>query len=113
MEKIALKERIEYSNEKFTKRILFKDQQSLIFVLNFMPGQQLPAHRHPGAVVYLTVLQGEGVVTTDGQDTAVSIGDVVRCEGEEVFSFSCTGTEPTSLYVLLSSIPDERYAQEV
>ncbi|MFU1795719.1 cupin domain-containing protein [Paenibacillus azoreducens] len=113
MEKISLNERIEYKEEKFTKRIVFKDEQSVVFVLNFMPGQELPAHRHPGAMLYLTVLQGEGIITADGKDTGVSAGDAVRCEGDEVFSFRCTGTQPASIYVMLTSIPDERYSAEV
>nr|WP_251025875.1 cupin domain-containing protein [Bacillus sp. ISL-47] len=104
---------MEYSDKQFTKRILFKKGESTVFVLNFMPGQELPVHKHPGTEVYLMVLQGEGTLTIDGNPTEVAERDVIHASGEEEFSFKNTGDEPVSLYVMLNKIPDERYAQNI
>lgn len=113
MEKKSLQEVRDFSEEKFTKRILFQKGESVTFVLNFMPGQSLPPHKHPGSHVFLLVIEGSGTITVDGVETKVSKDDVVVCEGEEQFSFANTGNEPTQLYVVLSKIPDQRYAQNV
>lgn len=113
MERKQLEASREFSPEKFTKRVLFQKDESVAFVLNFMPGQALPPHKHPGSVVYLLVLEGEGTMTVDGVRTAVSKDDAVCCEGQEQFSFENTGSGPACLYVVLNKLPDSRYAQNV
>ncbi|HEY2494572.1 MAG TPA: cupin domain-containing protein [Paenibacillus sp.] len=113
MEKKELLQVKEYNQDKFTKRILFTSGESVVFVLNFMPGQQLPTHQHPGTAVFILVLDGGGTVTVNGEESALVKDDVISCEGEEQFSFKNTGSTPTSLYVVLSKIPDERYVQNV
>ncbi|WP_308314867.1 cupin domain-containing protein [Bacillus sp. T33-2] len=61
-------------------------------MLNFLPGQELPAHNHPGTDVYLLVLSGEGTFTVDGAETKVSSNEAVHCNGEEQLAFKNTGT---------------------
>lgn len=113
MEKQTIESAIEFNDKQFTKRIMFKKGDSTVFVLNFMPGQQLPAHKHPGTEVYLMVLQGNGTLTIDGEPTEVFEKEVVHASGEEEFSFVNSGSEPVSLYVMLNKIPDERYARDI
>lgn len=113
MEKKSLQSFQEFSDERFTKRIIFKQGESTVFLLNFLPGQQLPAHTHPGTEVYLLILEGEGTFTIDGESTAVAKNDTVHCSGSEELAFENTGTEPVTLYVMLNKIPDERYAQNI
>ena len=113
MEKKSIIDSIEFSEEKFTKRIIFRGGESTVFVLNFMPGQQLPVHKHPGTNVYLMVLQGNGTLTIDGEPIEIAEKDVVRAGGDEEFAFTNSGNENVSLYVMLNKIPDERYAQNI
>lgn len=103
----------EYSSEKFTKRIMFKEGGSTVFVLNFEPGQTLPAHKHPGTNVYILVLNGSGTFTVDGKQQLLNEQDVLLITGEEELSFENTGDQPVSLYVMLNKIPDERFAQDI
>jgi len=112
MMKKSLEDVLEFSADRVTKRILFQQGDSVAFVLNFAPGQALPAHRHPGAVLYVLVLEGSGAVTVDGTETNLTAGDVICCGGEELFAFRNTGGEPCRLYVVLSKIPGERYARD-
>lgn len=113
MKKEMLNHFIEYNEERLTKRVIFKEGGSTVFMLNFMPNQALPAHKHPGSNVYLLVLSGEGTFTIDEQDVKVKKNDVIVCNGEENLSFVNDGSENVSLYVTLTKIPDERYAQDV
>lgn len=103
----------EFNAEKFTKRIIYKQGESTVFLLNFMPGQQLPQHRHPGTEVYILALQGSGTFIIDGVETHVSKLDTIQCSGEEQLAFTNSGDEPVSLYVMLNKIPDERYTQNI
>lgn len=113
MEIKSLASNIEYSAERFTKRILFKKDNSVVFVLNFEPGQELPTHKHPGTAVYLLVIEGGGDVIVNGETSAVKQGDAIWVDGEDDFAFRCSGSVPASLYVVLAKIPDERYAQNI
>jgi quercetin dioxygenase-like cupin family protein len=106
MKKQNLNEFVEYSKERFTKRVIFKEEDSMVFVLNFEPGQSLPAHKHPGSNVYLLVLQGKGVFSFNGEQIDVVKDDVVLCTGDEEIAFTNTGTTNVSLYVMLNKIPD-------
>lgn len=103
----------EFSEERFTKRIIFKKGETTAFVLNFLPGQQLPVHKHPGTEVYLYVVTGSGTFIIDGQETVVSEADLVHVGGEEELAFHNTGNEPVSLYVTLSKVPNEQYVKNI
>ncbi|MGX6442427.1 cupin domain-containing protein [Neobacillus sp. K501] len=113
MEKQSLLAYQEYSEERFTKRVIYKKGETTAFVLNFLPGQQLPTHKHPGTEVYLFVVTGSGAFTVDGKEIVVSEGDLIHVGGEEEMAFNNNGTEPVSLYVVLSKVPSEKYAQNI
>jgi quercetin dioxygenase-like cupin family protein len=113
METKQLSSAQEYSETQFTKRVIHKKGESVVFVLNFMPGQELPKHQHPNTDVYILVLDGNGTMTVDEKDTDVIKGDVVHCDGNEQFSYKNSGNVPSSLYVVLSKVPDARYAENV
>ena len=104
---------MEYSEEKFTKRIIYKKGETTAFVLNFLPGQQLPIHKHPGTEVYLYVVTGNGTIVIDGKESEVSEADLIHVSSEEEMSFNNSGKEPVSLYVVLSKIPSELYAKNI
>ncbi len=42
MKQTNLQEYMQYNEERFTKRIIFKEGESTVFLLNFMPQQALP-----------------------------------------------------------------------
>lgn len=113
MKKQNIQEFIEYNDDRFTKRVVFKEGGSTVFVLNFKPGQTLPTHKHPGTNVYLYVVTGEGTLTIDGESSNVTRDDVIVVSGEEDLSFENSGSENVSLYVMLNKIPSEKYAQDI
>lgn len=103
----------EYSEASFKKQIIFQKEESVVFKLNFMAGQALPLHKHPGTQVYILVLEGSGTVQVDETKTEVKTGDVITVDSDEQFAFDNTGANQASLYVFLNKIPDERYAKDV
>lgn len=113
MEKLSLLDYQEFSEERFTKRILFKKGESTVFLLNFLPGQELPKHTHPGTEVYILTLRGEGTFTIDGEEVNTAANETVHVSGTEELSYKNTGSEPVTLYVMLNKIPDERFVQNI
>lgn len=113
MEKQSLTQYQEFSEERFTKRIVFKKGESTVFLLNFMPGQELPKHTHPGTEVFILTMQGEGTFTIDGEEVMAAANETVHVSGTEELAYKNTGSEPVTLYVMLNKIPDERFAQNI
>ncbi|WP_048600830.1 cupin domain-containing protein [Rubeoparvulum massiliense] len=108
-----VKEFMEYDETKLTKRIIFKEGASNTFLLNFMPGQELPPHKHPNSNVHLLVLTGEGTFRIDENEIKAKEWDALLCTAKQELSFVNDGEKEVSLYVVLSNIPDERYAQDI
>ncbi|CAM3842317.1 cupin domain-containing protein [Mesobacillus thioparans] len=113
MEKQTLKQYQEFSEEQFTKRVVFKKGDSTVFLLNFMPGQELPKHTHPGTEVFILTMQGEGTFTVDGEEVTAAANETVHLSGSEELSYKNTGSDPVTLYVMLNKIPDERFARNI
>lgn len=112
MEIIQLDSYQQTSAEGFSKRMVRNTPQGLVFVLNFEPGQVLPAHTHAESEVLLTVLRGEGTVDVDGKTAALPAGSAVHCEGKESLSVRNTGTTPLSLLVFLYP-GNQRFASNI
>ncbi|UQZ33724.1 cupin domain-containing protein [Paenibacillus sp. PK3_47] len=113
MELKTVTEAIQYQEDRFTKKILFKQGDSVAFVLNFMPGQQLPVHKHPGSDVYLLALKGSGTVYVDEVEHIFAEGDVLYIGGEESFAYLNSGSLPASLHVVIAKVPGPAYTQEI
>ncbi|WP_017379488.1 cupin domain-containing protein [Paenisporosarcina sp. TG-14] len=113
MEKQSLQKYQEFSEDRFTKRIIFKKSSSTAFVLNFLPGQQLPSHTHPGSDLFIMTVEGTGVFTIDGKEVNVMKNDLVHCSDQEQLSFNNNGTERVSLYVILNKIPNDKFVENI
>ncbi|QOS82261.1 cupin domain-containing protein [Paenibacillus sp. JNUCC31] len=103
----------EFNADRFTKRVLFQQGGGVTFVLHFLPGQQLPVHKHPGTDVILLVVEGTGTIILDGKGQEVKQEDVICCSGETEFAFHNTGDHEVRLFVVLNQVPDASYAQDV
>ncbi|MFC4324213.1 cupin domain-containing protein [Litchfieldia salsa] len=113
MKKVLIDEFIEFNEERFTKRVIFKEDESTVFVLNFKQGQTLPTHKHLGTNVYLLVLDGEGSLIINGEKHTIKKNESILCNGEDEFAFENDGPSNVSLYVMLNKIPDKRYSEDI
>lgn len=102
MEKKNIQNYIETNDERFTKRVIFTQENSTVFILNFKPGQTLPKHKHPGTTLQLLVLQGEGSFSIDGKEVGVKTNDVISISGDEELAFTNNGSTDVCLYVTMA-----------
>lgn len=93
-----------FDEQKFTKQVLFSTERSIGIVFNFLPGQELPPHPHPGREVVITVLQGSGSGRLGEKSFTFSEQDTFHCTGEEELSITNSGEKPLSIYVLLYKV---------
>ncbi|MNH33517.1 Cupin domain protein [compost metagenome] len=113
MEKKIITEAIHYQAARFTKKILFQKGDSVVFVLNFMPGQQLPVHKHPGADVYIYALKGSGTITVNDVSQEFSEEEVIHIAEDDSFAYHNSSSSPASLHVVISKLPSPAYAKEI
>ncbi|GKU26556.1 cupin domain-containing protein [Clostridium folliculivorans] len=111
IEKISNK--IAFSDDSITKRIIFKEDKLLSFVLNFRPGQGVPPHNHEQSDLLVHVLSGDGEMTVDGNPNNITVGDVIHCKGVEVFSIKNTSDKDMSLFIVLTPNPSAVYSKEI
>ena len=111
IEKIS--EKIVYSDEKLTKRVIFNENRVLSFVLNFKPGQGVPPHNHEQSDLIIHVLVGAGEMGVDGIMNEITQGDIIHCKGTEVFSLKNTGDKEMSCFVILAPNPSPMYSKEI
>lgn len=91
-----------YDPSRMTKQIIYKEGKSQVFVLNLMPGQQVPAHSHPNAHVFLLVVKGKGIGRIDETVFDIREGDTFHCSDDEQLSIENNSDDNLSLYVVLN-----------
>lgn len=96
----------QFSEERFTKVDFVKNRRSNGFVLNFLPGQEMKAHHHPGKDLFLLMLEGTGTVTVDDEAIVMVAGDVLYCESEEKIGFINTSDANVSIYGAMTKTVD-------
>jgi quercetin dioxygenase-like cupin family protein len=113
MEISKLSEAIEYDPDTLTKKILFQTKETLCFVLNLLPGQTIPAHRHERSILIVLVVRGAGDMAVNRDTYALSEGSVFMIAGEDDFAVPKV-TKDLSLFVTLSPNPQNpAYAQGI
>lgn len=105
MENNNIKSAQTFSEERFTKIDIFKSRNSSMFMLNFIPGQTMKSHGHPGKELYLHVLSGHGEFTIDEEKITVAENDVIHLEADETIGFE-NGDDNTSIYVTMNKIQE-------
>lgn len=113
MKIVKISDKIAYSDENLTKKIIHNEEKVLNFVLNFRPGQGVPPHNHEKSDLLIHVLTGEGDMTVDDNLNKITKGDVIHCYGREIFSIKNTGDKDMSLFVILTPNPSPVYSKEI
>ena len=75
----------DYFNEpegKIAKRMLFKSDNAIAFVLNIAKGEILPGHTHLESTLFLQVMEGNAKVVTDGNETSLQVGELMQVDGQ-------------------------------
>ncbi|HET7627187.1 MAG TPA: cupin domain-containing protein [Bacillales bacterium] len=91
-----------FDKNHMKKETLFQQDDHSIFLINLLPGQKLPAHRHPDQHVYLLVLEGEGEYTINGERHSLAWRDVLHGQNDEWLGVENTGRKFMTLYVVLT-----------
>ncbi|MDK2964966.1 MULTISPECIES: cupin domain-containing protein [Lacrimispora] len=97
---------------KIAKRMIFKSDNVIAFVLNIAKGEILPGHTHLESTLLLQVMEGEARVVTDGNETLLHVGELMQVDGKESLQVINSGENVLRLYVTISPMGTEAFAKD-
>ena len=113
MEKFNIDNYIVAPENSVSKRVIYKDDNTLAFILNIAPGKSLPEHTHLDSTLLIQILNGEGVININDEPVSVEKNYIVKLDGQEKMSVDNTGEENLELSVTISPQPEpEKYSQD-
>lgn len=112
MNKYTLKDYFHKPEGKIAKRMLFKSDNVIAFVLNIAVGEILPGHTHLESTLFLQVLEGNAKVLTDGNETLLTVGELMQVDGQESLQVINSGEEVLRLFVTISPMGLEAFATD-
>lgn len=102
MEIQSLKDAIQFRDDRFAKIDFIKTKNSVAFMLNFLPDQEMKSHNHPGRELFLHVLEGAGTLLIDGEMQTVKTGDVIHVDADEQIGFVNDSSAKVSISVTMT-----------
>ena len=112
MNKFIFNDYFHNPERKIAKRMLFKSDNVIAFVLNIAKGEMLPGHTHLESTLLLQVMAGSAKVITDGNETPLQADELMQIDGQESMQVINTGDDVLRLYVTISPIGSEAFAAD-
>lgn len=112
MNKFTFKEYFHDPEGKIAKRMIFKSDNVIAFVLNIAKGEILAGHTHLESTLFLQVMEGNAKVVTDGNETALQVGELMQVDGQESMQVVNIGEGVLRLYVTISPMGSEAFATD-
>ena len=97
---------------KIAKRMIFKSENIIAFILNIAKGEALPGHTHLQSTLLLQVMKGNAQVVTDGKETLLQEGELIQVDGQESLQVVNVGEDVLRLYVTISPMGLEAFATD-
>lgn len=112
MEKFKINDYFIDPKNKIVKKIIYKSDNVIAFMLNINKGEVLPAHTHLSSTLLLQVLEGKAMVTIDGNQTPLNVGEIMKVEGQESMQVKNVGDDVLRVYVTISPIGMDGFAED-
>lgn len=112
MKKFIFKDYFHEPEGKIAKRMLFKSDDVIAFVLNIAKGEILPGHTHLESTLFIQVMEGNAKVITDGNETFLQVGELMQVDGPESLQVINSGEEVLRLFVTISPMGLEAFATD-
>ncbi len=112
MNKFIFKDYFHDPEGKIAKRMIFKSDNVIAFVLNIAKGEILPAHTHLESTLLLQAIEGNAKVVADSKETLLQAGELMQIDGQENMQVINTGEGVLRLYVTISPMGSEAFAKD-
>jgi quercetin dioxygenase-like cupin family protein len=112
MNKFIFNDYFHEPQKKIAKRMLFKSDNVIAFILNIAKGAILPGHTHLESTLFLQVIEGNAKVVTDGNETSLQVGELMQVDGQESLQVINIGEDILRLFVTISPMGAEAFAKD-
>ncbi len=112
MKKFIFNDYFHEPQKKIAKRMLFKSDNVIAFILNIAKGAILPGHTHLESTLFLQVIEGNAKVVTDGNETLLQVGELMQVDGQESMQVINIGEDVLRLLVTISPMGSEAFATD-
>lgn len=112
MNKYSFKDYFHEPEGKIAKRMLYRNDDVIAFVLNIAEGEILPGHTHMESTLFIQVMEGSAKVVTDGKETPLAVGELMQVDGQESLQVFNTGKKVLRLFVTISPMGSEAFATD-
>lgn len=89
-----LKKHANFQEERFGRSVVLTTDNSVLFVYSFKPGQAMTEHTHPFSQEYLTVIEGEALISVGVESVLVHPNEVVFVNREVIHSIHNNTDKP-------------------
>lgn len=112
MQKFNFEEFIVNPKNKIAKRIIFKNEHVIAFVLNIAQGAALPGHTHEDSALLVQILRGNAdFIIDDNTVIPLKTGEIIEVDGREKMQVDNTGMNTLSIFVTISPNIGDQYGQ--
>ncbi len=112
MNKFVFNDYFQEPQGKIAKRMIFKSDNVIAFILNISKGEILPGHTHLESTLLLQVMEGSAKVVTDGKETSLQVGELMQVNGQESLQVLNSGEDVLRLYVTISPMGSDAFATD-
>ncbi|MEA5083490.1 MAG: cupin [Lachnospiraceae bacterium] len=112
MNKFIFKDYFHKPQDKIAKRMIFKSDNVIAFILNIAKGEMLPGHTHLDSTLLLQVMKGNANVVTDGNENSLQEGELMQINGQESLQVINMGEDVLRLYVTISPMGSDAFAAD-
>ncbi len=112
MNKFVFHDYFQEPQKKIAKRMIFKSDNAIAFILNIAKGAILPGHTHLESTLLLQVMEGKAKVVTDGNETSLQVGELMQVDGQESLQVINSGEDVLRLFVTISPMGTEAFATD-
>ncbi|WP_333594758.1 cupin domain-containing protein [Anaerospora hongkongensis] len=112
MNKFVFHDYFQEPQKKIAKRMIFKSDNAIAFILNIAKGAILPGHTHLESTLFLQVMEGKAKVVTDGNETSLQVGELMQVDGQESLQVINSGEDVLRLFVTISPMGTEAFAKD-
>ena len=112
MNKFVFNDYFQEPQGKIAKRMIFKSDNVIAFILNISKGEILPGHTRLESTLLLQVMEGSAKVVTDGKETSLQVGELMQVNGQESLQVINSGEDVLRLYVTISPMGSDAFATD-
>ena len=97
---------------RISKRMLYKSDNVIAFMLNIAKGEVLPAHTHLQTTLLFQILDGKADFIIDTKIVPLGTGELMQVDGQESVQVKNTGDSTLRLFVTISPMGTDAFAKD-